>query len=138
MATGKNTKNAQSRSEGAGQGTSQANENPPLKFDVRIHSIRPNDSIKGSASVNINGAFAVRGVKIVEGTNGLFVSMPSYKAGGEYKDICFPITAECRKQLNDAVIHAYEQAVTQGQSSVEKHHGLQQAPEGQAVEMAGM
>lgn len=138
MATGRNAKSVQRREEGAGQSMGQANENLPLKFDVKIQSIKPNDTIKGTASVNINGAFAVRGVKIIEGTNGLFVSMPSYKAGNEYKDICFPITQECRKQLNDAVIGAYEQAITQGQNTVAKHHGMQQAPEGQAVEMSGM
>lgn len=109
----------------------------PLQFDVRIQSIRPRESIKGTASVNINGAFAIRGVKIIEGSNGLFVSMPSYKAGNEYKDICFPITQECRKQLHEAVIGAYEQAISQGQDTVAKHHGMQ-APEGQPMEMAGM
>ncbi len=109
----------------------------PIQLEVRIHSIRPSDSIKGTASVNINGAFAVRGIKIIEGSNGLFVSMPSYKAGNEYKDICFPITQECRKQLHDAVIGAYEQAIAQGQDTVTKHHEMQ-APEGQAIEMSGM
>ena len=108
-----------------------------MQLEVRIHSIRPSDSIKGTASVNINGAFAVRGIKIIEGSNGLFVSMPSYKAGNEYKDICFPITQECRKQLHDAVIGAYEQAITRGQDTVAKHHEMQ-APEGQAIEMSGM
>ena len=48
-------------------------ENTPLQFDVRIQSIRPGDSIKGTASVNINGAFAIRGVKIIEGSNGLML-----------------------------------------------------------------
>ena len=100
-------------------------------------TIRPGESIKGTASVNINGAFAIRGVKIIEGSNGLFVSMPSYKVGNEYKDICFPITQECRKQLHEAVIGAYEQAISQGQDTVAKHHGMQ-APEGQPMEMAGM
>ena len=109
----------------------------PMQLEVRIHSIRPSDSIKGTASVNINGAFAVRGIKIIEGSNGLFVSMPSYKVGNEYKDICFPITQECRKQLHEAVIGAYEQAISQGQDTVAKHHGMQ-APEGQPMEMAGM
>ena len=135
MATGRNTRSAQSREENAAQ---QMESGQPLQFDVKIQSIKPNDTIKGTASVNINGAFAVRGVKIIEGTNGLFVSMPSYKAGTEYKDICFPITQECRKQLNNAVIGAYEQAITQGQNTVAKHHEMQQAPEGQAVEMTGM
>ena len=110
----------------------------PLAFEVRIHSIQPNEAVKGSASININGAFAIRGVKIIEGSSGLFVSMPSYKAGSEYRDICFPITPECRQQLNDAVIGAYEQALTQSQNSMAKHHEMKQAPEGQAMDTTGM
>ena len=117
---GKGTKNNQQNTQGDAQ-TEQAVQTKPLDFDVRIHSIKPNESIKGTASVNINGAFAIRGVKIIEGSNGLFVSMPSYKVGNEYKDICFPITPECRKQLNDAVLGAYEQALTQSQNSMAKH-----------------
>lgn len=117
---GKGTKNNQQNTQGDAQ-TEQAVQTKPLDFDVRIHSIKPNESIKGTASVNINGAFAIRGVKIIEGSNGLFVSMPSYKVGNEYKDICFPITQECRKRLNDAVIGAYEQALTQSQSSMATH-----------------
>lgn len=128
---GKGTKNNQQNTQGDAQ-TEQAVRTKPLDFDVRIQSI------KGTASVNINGAFAIIGVKIIEGSNGLFVSMPSYKVGNEYKDICFPITPECRKQLNDAVLGAYEQALTQSQNSMAKHHEMQQAPEGQAMDMTGM
>ena len=112
---GKGTKNNQQNTQGDAQ-TEQAVQTKPLDFDVRIHSIKPNESIKGTASVNINGAFAIRGVKIIEGSNGLFVSMPSYKAGnGEYKDICFPCTKEARQQFNDAVLNAYEQSLRQAQ-----------------------
>ena len=138
MATGKNAGNAGKQAKKAVQEQGSGNVQP-MQFDVRIQSIKPGDSIKGTASVNINGAFAVRGIKIIEGSNGLFVSMPSYKVGNEYKDICFPITQECRKQLNDAVLGAYEQALAQGQNTVVKHQRMQQpAPEGQTVEMAGM
>lgn len=140
MAAGKNAKSTQARTENTAAGQETGKAAQPLDFEVRIHHINPNvsDAIKGTASVNINKAFAVRGIKIMEGTNGLFISMPSYKSGNEYKDICFPITPECRKQLNDAVLQAYEQAIIQGQSNVGKIHGMQQAPEGQAMELAGM
>lgn len=134
---GKGTKNNQQNAQSEAQ-SEQAKQTQPLDFDVRIQSIKPNESIKGTASVNINGAFAIRGVKIIEGSHGLFVSMPNYKVGNEYKDICFPITPECRKQLNDAVLDAYEQALTQSQNSMAKHHEMQQAPEGQAMDMTGM
>ena len=110
----------------------------PLQYDVNIYPGKGDGAQKASATVNINGQFAIRGLKIMEGTKGLFVSMPSYKVGNEYKDICFPITPECRKQLNDAVLGAYEQALTQSQNSMAKHHEMQQAPEGQAMDMTGM
>lgn len=59
--------------------------------------------------------------------------MPSYKAGnGEYKDICFPVTKEFREQLNNAVIDAYRQALTQSQGQNQQkgeQHPFEQAPE---------
>ena len=110
---GKGTKNNQQNTQGDAQ-TEQAVQTKPLDFDVRIHSIKPNESITGTASLNINGAFAIRGVKIIEGSNGLFVSMPSYKTGnGEYKEICFPCTKDARMEFEDAVLAAYQQALTQ-------------------------
>lgn len=88
-----------------------------LKYDVKIQSIRPEGTLRATATVNINDAFAVRGIKLMEGSKGLFVSMPSFKAGnGEYKDICFPCTSESRKAFDQAVIKAYENALEQSQT----------------------
>ncbi|MBR4060101.1 MAG: SpoVG family protein [Lachnospiraceae bacterium] len=135
--TEKAKSNGKQKTQGETQ-SQQAKQTQPLDLEVRIQSIKPNESIKGTVSVNINGAFAIRGIKIIEGSNGLFVSMPSYKVGNDYKDICFPITPECRQQLNDAVIGAYEQALMQSQNSMAKHHEMRQAPEGQAMDTTGM
>jgi len=94
----------------------QKMEGSGLHYDVKIQSIRPEGTLRATATVNINDAFAIRGIKLMEGSKGLFVSMPSYKAGnGEYKDICFPCTAEARKEFDQAVLSAYEQALTQSQ-----------------------
>lgn len=99
----------------------QKKEDFGLHYDVKIQSIRPEGTLRATATVNINDAFAIRGIKLMEGSKGLFVSMPSYKAGnGEYKDICFPCTAEARKEFDHAVIGAYEQALTQGQNQMQK------------------
>lgn len=86
-----------------------------MKIDVRINSLTPGEgSVKAIASANLDDCFAVKNIRVVEGKNGLFVSMPSYKgADGEYHDICFPTTPELRKQLNSAVADAYKQAITQ-------------------------
>jgi len=106
----------------------------PTQVDVKISSIRPEGSLRAIASVNLNNCFAIRNVKVVDSTKGLFVAMPSYRAGnGEYKDICFPVTKEFREQLNNAVLDAYKQALTQGQSQNQQKAAdtppFEQAPE---------
>lgn len=90
---------------------------PAFQYDVKIHSLYPEGSCKALASVNLNGSFAIRGVKVMEGANGLFVSMPSYRTGnGDYKDVCFPCTREARNEMNEAVLHAYHLSLAQSQS----------------------
>ena len=107
----------------------------PTHYDVKIHTLRPEGTCRATASVNINGCFAVRGVKVMESSRGLFVSMPSYKAGnGEYKDICFPCTKEARMEFNNAVISAYRQALSQGMSQSRQSAPDPTAPQ-QAQEM---
>ena len=92
----------------------------PMKVDVKIGSIRPEGAIRAIASVNLNDCFAIRNVKIMDGGKGLFVAMPSYKAeNGEYKGICFPVTKEFRQQLNDAVILAYQQALSMSRNQTQ-------------------
>jgi len=60
-------------------------EQTPVNYDVRIFGAKSSGTQRATASVNINGAFAVRGVKVLESNKGLFVAMPQYKVGSEYK-----------------------------------------------------
>ena len=109
------------------------------KYDVKIYSIHPEGSCKATASVNVYGDFAVRGVKVMEGSKGLFVSMPSYKAGnGEYKDICFPCTKEAKAEFDKAVMDAYQQALTQGQAATQKKELHEPRQEQSQPAMGGM
>ena len=83
----------------------------PMQYDVRIHSLRLDGNCRAHASVNINGCFAIRGVKVMESSKGLFVSMPSYRAGnGEYKDIVHPLNTETREMMAEAILAEYEKA----------------------------
>lgn len=98
----------------------------PMQYDVKINSIRPEGSLLATASVNLNGCFAIRGIKIMEGEKGPFISMPSYKtSSGKYNDICFPCTKEAHAEFTSAVLEAYGQALTQSQS---RTHPAQGAP----------
>lgn len=115
----------------------------PMKVDVKIGSIYPEGNIRAYASVNLNDCFAIRNVKIVDSSKGLFIAMPSYKAGNEYKDICFPVTREFREQLNKAVIDAYHQALTQSQNQNQQKAAdippFNKEPEEQSgMQMAGL
>ena len=48
--------------------------------EVRVRLVKDtNDRLKAVCSVTLDGEFVVRDVKVVEGTNGLFVAMPSRK-----------------------------------------------------------
>lgn len=93
--------------------TAPVQEQLPTSISVKIHSVHTSGPLLANASINLNGCFAIRGVKVVQGEHGPFVSMPSYKAGGEYKDVCFPITKDFRDQINTAVVGAYQQELAQ-------------------------
>lgn len=101
------------------ESAAQTDSRLPVDYDVRIFGVKSSGAQRASASVNINGAFAIRGVKVLESSKGLFVVMPQYKVGSEYKDICFPCTKESREQFNAAVMKAYEQALNQKQSQAQ-------------------
>lgn len=69
---------------------------------------------KAVATVTINDEFLIKGIKVYEGEKGLSLLMPSRKIGGEYQDVVFPVTAEARAQLNNAVIETYGKLVESG------------------------
>lgn len=77
--------------------------------EVRVVK-QENGKLKGFASITLNGAFVVHGFRLVEGTNGLFVGMPSNKVGEEFKDTAYPLSKEFKEQLSEKVLEAYNKA----------------------------
>lgn len=81
-----------------------------MKVTARINLLENSTSkVKALASITIEDCFVVTRIRVVESTKGLFFSaMPSRQtANGEYKDVCFPITAEARAAINDEILKAY-------------------------------
>lgn len=67
----------------------------PVEYAVRIYPVKDSKYTLANANVDINGVFAIRGVKVIRGEKGPFVAMPQYKdSRGDYHDICFPCTKE--------------------------------------------
>lgn len=79
--------------------------------EVRL-TLRGEDKLKAFANVTFDHCFVVRGLKIIAGTRGLFVSMPSRKRpNGTYQDVAHPINIEMRRLLERTVIEAYQREV---------------------------
>lgn len=99
----------------------------PMEMEVKIHSLSTSGSVLANASVTLNGCFAVRGIKVINGENGPFVSMPSYKGRDGYKDVCFPCTREFKQAFDSVVLEAYQQEMSlrQEQSNTGQSFGQQ-------------
>lgn len=80
--------------------------------DVRIRLVEKDGSkLKAVASITIDECFVIHDIKIIEGKEGFFISMPSRKTpDGEYRDIVHPINTETREQIISAILKAYEKA----------------------------
>lgn len=75
---------------------------------VNVRKVDSENRMRGIASVVLDECFAIHGIRIIEGDNGLFTAMPNRKANdGTYHDIAHPITSECRKEFEDAIISEY-------------------------------
>ena len=80
--------------------------------DVRVKLVNKDDSrIKAIASITIDGCFVVHDIKVIEGTEGPFVVMPSKKAqDGTHKDIAHPINTDTRDYIIGMVLKAFQAA----------------------------
>ena len=68
-----------------------------------------NGALKAFCDVAIGRAFLIKGVKVVEGKNGLFVSMPREQGkNGQWYETFIALTSEAREQLSGAVLAAFE------------------------------
>lgn len=84
-------------------------ENAP---SVHVNKLYPppnaRGKIKALADIVIAGKYVAKGIKVVEGPNGLFVAMPSMKENGAYQDKFHPITKEGREELSALVLEAFQ------------------------------
>ena len=100
-----------------------------LKLDVTVRPISPMGNLLAFANVTIGDCFKIDGFRICSGENGLYVNMPSTQdKQGKWRDVCWPVTADFRKQLNDALIEGYGQAIENLQATLEATKGAAEKP----------
>ena len=76
--------------------------------------------MKAVVSITIDNEFVVHDIKVSEGDKGLFIAMPSRKAGdGEYRDIAHPINSDTREKIQKIVLERYETAVLESENDDE-------------------
>ena len=76
--------------------------------EVKIFPVHE-DKLKAYATIVLEHCFVIRDLKVIQGTGGLFVAMPSKKRpDGTYKDIAHPLNQEMRETLERKVLEAYD------------------------------
>ena len=86
--------------------------------DVRIYKMEDAGNLRAYATVTLGEAYAVHGLKVLDGEKGLWVSMPATKSRktGEFKDVFHPISQDAREGLVKAVLEKYEEDNNDGSS----------------------
>lgn len=113
-----------------------AQQYPPMQVDVRIHAIKTQGNVLANATANLNGCFAIRGIRVMDGKNGPYVAMPDYKSGDKYKDICFPCTKEFKQEFDQAVLSAYQQELAMLPQRQQENASQEQAAPAMGMSMS--
>ena len=67
------------------------------------------ERLKAYVSIVFDDCFLVSDLKVIQGPNGVFVSMPSKrKKNGEFKDIAHPLNRETRERMERRILSEYE------------------------------
>jgi stage V sporulation protein G len=85
-----------------------------MKLKATINRLLEKGNTKAIASLTVDDAYAVHGIKVIEGKSGTFISMPSVKQpDGKFRETFHAVTAEARQQMNDTIMQAYEQKLAE-------------------------
>lgn len=80
--------------------------------DIRIRQMEQEGKMRAVVSVTFDNCFVVHDIKIIEGTDKLFIAMPSRKTpDNEFKDIAHPINMEMREMLQNSILDKYNSTV---------------------------
>lgn len=104
----------------------------------------PDKKLKAYTTVTFDDAFVVRNIKVIQGSSGLFIAMPSRKVASkdgsgevQHRDIAHPITQEFREYLQTKVLEAYKKEVEAKGSNQASSPDAGQTKSGSADAKAG-
>ncbi len=69
-------------------------------------------SLRAYCDLAVGNAFLIKGLRVIEGKNGLFVSMPRQQGkDAKWYDHVSTMTKEVRGEVNRVVLEAYQQEI---------------------------
>lgn len=98
--------------------------------EVKVFPIHE-EKLKAFVSIVFDQCFMVNDIKIIQGRDGLFISMPSRKKkNGEFKDVAHPLNNETRRMIEEKVLAEYDQALRErGEPPAERGERALRVPE---------
>lgn len=82
--------------------------------EIKVFPVQE-EKLKAYITIILDNCFIVRDLKVINGTTGLFVAMPSKKRkDGEFRDIAHPLNVETRERFEKAILKAYEEEMKRG------------------------
>jgi stage V sporulation protein G len=88
------------------------------------------DKLKAYITIVLDDCFVVRDLKIISGTTGLFVAMPSKKRkDGSYRDIAHPLNRETRTEMEEEILKAYLREIQPSQGDEQEIESGEEDPE---------
>jgi len=80
---------------------------------VQVYPFKDSPSlghVKALASVVLNDQLNIRGLRVMDGENGLFVGFPSdpFYRGEDFKSVVFPITKQLREHIENCVLEKFQ------------------------------
>ncbi len=81
-----------------------------VKLEVkRLNRFEGEGTLRAFCDLAVGEAFLIKGIRVVDGKNGLFVSMPREQGkDGNWYGTVLPLTPEVRQQVSETVLGAYQ------------------------------
>ena len=77
----------------------------------KFKSLPGANRIKGVAEIVLNDQLIVRGLRIMDGSMGLYVGYPidPFFKGEDFRSVCFPMTRNLREHIENCILEKYQE-----------------------------
>ena len=83
------------------------------KLTAFFSSGNPWEAMKALATIVLNDQIQIRGLRVMDGENGLYVGYPvdPYNRGEDFRSLVIPITRQLREHIENCVLEKYQASI---------------------------